>query len=591
MPQTIVNHHPVIPTKVVFILIIAFITFTASNSLAQPDSLWSNIYGGPGHDHCWGMISANDGGFALVGSYDGRYLDISATTFCLVKTDSLGQQEWLRYWDQFSRGGRSVVQNSDNGFIMVGTSGWILKTDSTGELEWSRHYENIVTFDRIKSLTDSTYIISGHGESPDDDQDVLLFKIDNEGNTLWRQHYGTETSEWCHDVDLTFDGGFILAGGSSWQGERGLDGIAVKVDSEGELEWENSFGVEGDYFFEEVSQMPDSGYVFVGSYLDPEDDYHYYAVRTDRNGEEIWARVPNNNYGFCHSVTVTPDKGIILAGGAYENEDDRGMDFCLIRLDFNGEILYQKNYDSDYDTGQRCNSIIRMPDGGYALGGRGGRVPDNWELMNTNFWLMRTGPDIIRWLDVPDTNFVLGDTLTIELDWFSQFISPTSYIDSALTFEVTRGELYVDARTVDDRLIIYCDSAQYESGVTDSIGLIVYETDNEDNVHETWIDVTINEPNSVDVPIMPPTAYILYPAFSNPFNSITALSFQLPERTDVSLHIHDVNGRLVASLIDGVMEAGYHHTCWTADNVPTGIYFCRMNAGGHVKSVKLILLK
>jgi len=591
MQQAIVKPQRIIPTKAVYILIIAFVTFTTSTSLAQPDSLWSNIYGGPGHEHCSDMISANGGGFALVGSYDGRYLDISVSTFCLVKTDSLGQQEWLRYWDQFIRSGRSLVQTSDNGFIMVGTSGWILKIDSMGELEWSRHYENIVMFDKIKSLTDSTYIISGHGDSPDDDQDVLLFKIDNEGNTLWRRHYGTENREWCHDVDLTFDGGFILAGASSWQGERGTDGIAIKVDSEGELEWENSYGVEGDYVFVEVAQMPDSGYVFVGFHVNPEGCYRYYAVRIDADGEEIWARTPNDNYGQGYSVAVTPDNGIILAGGAQEqNEEDRYKDFCLIRLDFNGEKLYQKNFGNDYSMGQECTSIIRMPDGGYALGGQGGRVRDNWEQMNTNFWLMRTGPDIIRWLALPDTNFVLGDTLTIELDWFNQFISPISYLDSALTLEVTSGEL-VNAFIVDNSLLIYCDSAHYESGVTDSIRLVIYETDNEDNFHETWIDVTINEPNSVEVPIIPPPAYILHPAYPNPFNSSVRIDYTIDNPKNVSLKVYDLSGRVVATLLRDKSKPGNHSVVWQADDIPTGIYLCCLESSQKTKIRKLTLIR
>ena len=87
--------------KNIFILksiVILFILTT--NSIAQPDSIWTQMYGGTGRDYCYEAFQTRDGGFALVGSYayeieHGHHHSM----YCLIKTDSIGRQEWLEYYN------------------------------------------------------------------------------------------------------------------------------------------------------------------------------------------------------------------------------------------------------------------------------------------------------------------------------------------------------------------------------------------------------------------------------------------------------------------------------------------------------------
>jgi hypothetical protein len=88
-----------------------------------------------------------------------------------------------------------------------------------------------------------------------------------------------------------------------------------------------------------------------------------------------------------------------------------------------------------------------------------------------------------------------------------------------------------------------------------------------------------------------PLEYALHKAYPNPFNPVTTLSFGLPIETEVSLSVYNLQGREVASLINGNMDAGYHSVVWNAYVHASGVYFVKMVAGDYISTQKLMLVK
>jgi hypothetical protein len=93
-----------------------------------------------------------------------------------------------------------------------------------------------------------------------------------------------------------------------------------------------------------------------------------------------------------------------------------------------------------------------------------------------------------------------------------------------------------------------------------------------------------------DIPAVPADMY-LEGNYPNPFNSTTKITFRLSHATKISLKIYDILGREVATLMDGVREAGAHNVSWDATGASSGLYFCRMEAPGFAQTKKLLLLK
>jgi len=82
----------------------------------------------------------------------------------------------------------------------------------------------------------------------------------------------------------------------------------------------------------------------------------------------------------------------------------------------------------------------------------------------------------------------------------------------------------------------------------------------------------------------------------NPFNPTTRISFVVPHRASIRLDIYDVGGRHVRTLIDRSMDPGAHAVDWDGknalgNNVRSGVYFYRLQAGNQATTRKLAIIR
>jgi hypothetical protein len=97
--------------------------------------------------------------------------------------------------------------------------------------------------------------------------------------------------------------------------------------------------------------------------------------------------------------------------------------------------------------------------------------------------------------------------------------------------------------------------------------------------------------NVVSIKINLPDKYSLNQNYPNPFNPSTTITYNLPVDADVQLKIYDVLGREVSILVNEFQKAGTYNIPFKAEELSSGIYFCRMNSGSFNSSVKMILIK
>jgi hypothetical protein len=93
-----------------------------------------------------------------------------------------------------------------------------------------------------------------------------------------------------------------------------------------------------------------------------------------------------------------------------------------------------------------------------------------------------------------------------------------------------------------------------------------------------------------------PENYALSQNYPNPFNPVTTIEYTMREAGFVKLTVYNLLGQEVVRLVDGVRRGGTHTVTWNSqdklgNSVPTGIYFCRMEAGSFSKTMKMLLLK
>jgi antitoxin component YwqK of YwqJK toxin-antitoxin module len=91
--------------------------------------------------------------------------------------------------------------------------------------------------------------------------------------------------------------------------------------------------------------------------------------------------------------------------------------------------------------------------------------------------------------------------------------------------------------------------------------------------------------------ISTPRDFYLSQNYPNPFNPTTVINYQLPVTGDVTLKVYDVLGREVRTLVDGRQTAGSHSIGFSADKLPSGVYFYSITAGAFHQVRKMVLMK
>ena len=102
--------------------------------------------------------------------------------------------------------------------------------------------------------------------------------------------------------------------------------------------------------------------------------------------------------------------------------------------------------------------------------------------------------------------------------------------------------------------------------------------------------VTIQPVTTIESGALLPSKFSLSQNYPNPFNPSTAIHYELPKEAVASLRVFNTLGQLIVTLVDEHEEAGIYQVQWNA-NVPSGIYFYRLQAGEFVETKKMILLR
>ncbi len=267
-----------------------------------------------------------------MGSYSGDYAyDVQATT----------------------DGGYIVAGHSENKggdvqehYGIPGTEDiWVVKLSRFGAIQWQKTLGNITmqTGADIRQTPDGGYIVAGssiivdcNGKVSQNGLDYWLVKLSPNGEIQWEKNYGGNKNEYLYGLDITSDGGFILAGHSeSSDGDvtgnhGGIDYWAVKVDAHGNMQWQKCLGGSGDDIANSVCAARDGGYVIAGYTESKDGDVSsghglrdYWVVKLNWEGKLQWEQsLGGSSFDEAWSVQSTIEGGYIVAGYTSSNDGD-----------------------------------------------------------------------------------------------------------------------------------------------------------------------------------------------------------------------------------------------------------------------------
>jgi hypothetical protein len=353
--------------------IILLILFLPVSIFAQ--ITFERTYGGSSHEIGLSVLQTSDNGYIISGRTEsfGSLSDVY-----LIRTDSLGDTLWTKTYGGFHiETGWSVLQTSDEGFIIAGTTHsfgagesdvYLIKVNTSGDTLWTRTYggsgfENGIS---AKQTSDNGFIIVGWTDSFGAGvEDIYLIKTDSLGDTLWTKTYGGTSYDYGWDVHKTTDGGFIITGDTESFGAGSNDVYLIKTDSLGDTLWTRTYGGSSGDGGSSVQQTSDGGYIIAGGTSSfGAGNADVWLLKTNSTGDTFWTRT----YGGTGSddgreVRQTLDGGYIIAGGT--GSFGVGGDVYLIKTDSLGDTLWTRTYGgSGYEM---CWSAQQTSDGGYVL--------------------------------------------------------------------------------------------------------------------------------------------------------------------------------------------------------------------------------
>lgn len=228
----------------------------------------------------------------------------------------------------------------------------------------------------VQQTSDGGYILLGYTESYGaGEKDFWLVKTDSNGNKQWDKTFGGSEYDEGHSIQLTRDGGYILLGWTMSYGAGEKDFWLIKTDARGKKQWDRTFGGKDDDAGFSVQQTSDGGYVLVGYSYITEEDPQPWLIKTDASGKKEWDRTFEGAKSY--SVQQTSDGGYIILGSyGY---------FHLIKTDEKG----RKDWDRTFGhkgARNKGKSVQQTSDGGYILSGGS----YSWSGSACNDWLIKT---------------------------------------------------------------------------------------------------------------------------------------------------------------------------------------------------------
>jgi len=230
----------------------------------------------------------------------------------------------------------------------------------------------------IQKTPDEGYIIAGYTSSFGAGyQDVYLIKINSDSDTLWTQTYGENEYNKAFSVSVTSDSGFIVAGETNSYPPGVEDAYLLRLNSSGDTLWTKTYHETEVENFHSALQTDDGGFICLGTTawafdfdscaMWSPDSSNIYLVKIDEDGDVVWNRF-YEGYGLAtgYALDKTYDGGYVITGST-KNRETGEVDVYILKTDSSGDTIWTETCDiSSEDEGR---GIRQSPDGGFVITG------------------------------------------------------------------------------------------------------------------------------------------------------------------------------------------------------------------------------
>jgi len=605
--------------------------------MSNGDELWTTYTNADDQELFYSVQPADDGGCVGAGT---KYTEGLPYQAFAAKYSASGQREWITYIDTppdpVVATGYPLIAAAPGGYYL-GING----TDSTffegytaaarlnanGELLWST-YLDLPGLDkqvRYSRTVNGELHLAVQGLAGDLLAAVLFVRVDSNGTIIAAHEYNYPNNGiYGFESDTDNGAAFLLRDYNSQTELFANQFLQVSTDGvdlgRTVLPWPvNTDSVS--YYFGDLCRTPSGGYAASGARSVPlgagNYDIHYCIVGISVSAEPLWLRklapvfdpvteVINN------SIALSPDSSFVMAA-------DRGYSFFPLSSTvvktgpdlgsgrISGVVRNSRTFEGVFaatvSTSDGALSTTTLPSGDYDLrlpagmhdlvvekNGYCQTLVDNIEIINEEDQLLDVN------LDSPS---FLCNATSVNLQWNGEPVDRTVIIANAngncpLELQVDEDIAWL---SVTPESAVIAPDGNLELTLTvatppppGEYTATVHIRHNADGL-EYELDVLLSVPLSADNATALPQTTELHPAYPNPFNASTQISFALAHAAPTSLVIYDIQGRAVQTLVDQMLSAGLHTREFQPTASASGVFFAVLKAGDAYSVQKLLLLK
>lgn len=383
---------------------------------------WQKSLGGSGFDLLQSIKTTRDGGFILAGTSNSpsnlkegtgnKKADCKGITdFWVIKLNAKGDEQW-----QATIGGSGqdelvcAFQTKDGGYMLGGSS--------NSSLNPKLGVEQKGAMETKPDLTSKSEKCRGN-------MDYWIVKLDNTGKVQWQKTFGGESADVLRSMEQTNDGGYIMGGysNSPKSGDKSDANIGmgdywiIKINDSGKIEWQKTYGGNGDNQLYVIHQIEDGGYVIGGNSNSTSpltslggtvgNGTDYWVLKIDAIGDVVWSRTYDfGKVDILTSLIENKDHTFLIGGYAQSentssprgglqvmkmNADKEGInDYIALKINDSGEEIWKKTIGSGGEDILR--RLIETRDGGYLLAGTSNSNSSrdkNSNIGNNDFWVVK----------------------------------------------------------------------------------------------------------------------------------------------------------------------------------------------------------
>lgn len=530
-------------------LVLLILGFTISTADAQVTQEWVARHASP--------TPYNDVPYAMTVDATGRVLvtGTAATSsggndWATIQYNSAGVQEWLRTLDGGGSDAAVAIETDPAGNVYItgssagGLYSMTAKYDAAGDRLWVQSFTTIGEGDAGVDLVvdpDGNVYVTGYNVETTTSFDIITIKYSPSGAELWVRRFDSGNGE---DVPAAIARD---ASGIYVTGRSGGAFTTLKYDFDGVQQWVRTFhgGFGSDAPVGIVADGAGNVYV-TGQSTGNGTNADYATIKYDAAGNQLWVRRYDGPTTTFARDYDRPSALALDAGGNVFVTGNSADDFATVKYDAAGTELWVRRYDGPAAGGDWATAIAVDASGNsYVTGSSYGNSTTQYDFATLSY----DPSGAVRWTE--------------------RYNGPANFYDTPHAIAVHAGDVYVTGSSGGSGTALDYTTIKYPTLTLDA-------SPSEATPRSGEIALDANHPN--------------------PVSGGTTIVYALPQPMPVRLAIHDIAGRAVRTLVNGLQGAGERRVTWDGRDehgarVRAGMYLYRLEAGATRLARKMSVLE